>query len=113
MKKIIVYCGIICSECPAYIALKNDDDDLRKKTAKQWSEEFKADIKPENINCVGCNVEEGIHFSHCFECEIRKCCQNKNIENCALCDMFPCKKISDFFKFVPTAKTMLEKIRNK
>ena len=50
MKKIIACCGIICSECPAYIAFKNDDDELRAKTAKQWSEEIKADIKPENIN---------------------------------------------------------------
>ena len=44
MEKIIACCGIACSECPAYIAFKNDDDDLRKKTAKQWSEEFKANM---------------------------------------------------------------------
>ena len=113
MEKIIACCGIICSECPAFIATKNDDDDLRKKTAEDWSKMFNASIQPENINCVGCIVEEGIHFSHCFECEIRKCCLEKKIPNCALCDEFPCKKISDFFKFVPTAKTTLEKIRNK
>ncbi|NQV18493.1 MAG: DUF3795 domain-containing protein [Armatimonadetes bacterium] len=113
MKKIIACCGIVCIECPAYIAFKNDDDELRKKTAKQWSEEFKADIKPENINCVGCIVKKGIHFSHCFECEIRKCCQEKNIDNCAICNLFPCQRISDFFKFVPTAKTVLEDIHNK
>ena len=113
MKKIIACCGIICSECPAYIAFKNDDDDLREKTASEWSKMFKSSIQSENINCVGCIVEEGIHFSHCFKCEIRKCCQDKNIENCAFCDEFPCKIISDFFKYVPDAKTTLEKIHNK
>jgi len=52
MKEMIAYCGLICNECPAYIAHKNDNEQLRIKTAKQWSKEFKADIKPEGYKYI-------------------------------------------------------------
>jgi len=113
LKKIIAYCGIICSECPAFIATQNNDEELRAKTAKKWATEYNPKMQPKDIFCDGCLAETGVLFFHCLECEIRKCCLEKNIENCALCDQFPCQKISDFFKFVPDAKATLEKIRNK
>ena len=37
MEKIIAYCGLICSECPAYIATQKDSDEERKKVAEKWS----------------------------------------------------------------------------
>ena len=48
MAKIIGICGLICSECPAYIATKKNDDGERKKVAEIWSKEFSSDIKPED-----------------------------------------------------------------
>ncbi len=33
MKKMIGFCGINCSECPAFLATQNDDDIERKKVA--------------------------------------------------------------------------------
>ena len=45
MNRMIASCGLICTECPAFLAHKNDDEQLRIKTAKQWSKEFKADRK--------------------------------------------------------------------
>ncbi len=112
MNKIIASCGLICTECSAFIATQNNDDELRKKTAEEWSKMFNADIKPDDIYCVGCLADEGTHFSHCSECEIRKCCLEKEITNCAFCDEFPCKKITEFFGFVPEAKKVLEDIKN-
>ena len=38
MKKMIAYCGLDCEKCDAYIATINDDQKLRKKTAKLWAE---------------------------------------------------------------------------
>ena len=38
MKKMIAYCGLDCEKCNAYIATINDNQELRKKTAKLWAE---------------------------------------------------------------------------
>ncbi len=34
---LISFCGINCLDCPAYIAKRTDDMELRAKTAKAWS----------------------------------------------------------------------------
>ncbi|MBC8312921.1 MAG: DUF3795 domain-containing protein [Candidatus Cloacimonetes bacterium] len=111
MKKIIAFCGIICYECPAFIATKNDNDIERKKVAEQWSKEFNAEIKPEDINCNGCLSKTEPLFSHCKVCEIRFCGLEKGIKNCAYCDEFACEKLNKFFEFLPSAKIILKKIR--
>ncbi len=51
MKKMIAYCGLDCEKCNAYIATINDNQELRKKTAKLWAELNNAPILPEHINC--------------------------------------------------------------
>ena len=111
MEKIIGYCGIVCSECPAFNATLNDDDEARIKTAEIWSKEFHAEIKPEDINCEGCHSENGILFTHCMVCEIRKCGQTKDVANCAYCDDFSCQKVSEFHNMVPEAKKILDALR--
>lgn len=111
MGKIIAFCGLDCSVCPAYMAYKTDDDELRTKTAEKWSKEYGADMKPEDIDCAGCLETEGPHIGHCGECEIRKCGQIKGVANCAYCDEYACDKLIKFFEMVPTAKETLEQIR--
>jgi len=107
---MISCCGLDCSECGAYIATKDDDDDKRKEVSRQWSEMYDTDIDPEDINCNGCLSDEQ-KFSHCGVCEIRKCCMEKGVENCAGCDMYGCDTLQDFFKMAPEAKTALDKLR--
>lgn len=111
MEELISICGIMCSECPAYIATRDDDNDLRKKTAADWSKQFKADIKPEDIHCVGCITKDGVHFSHCSECEIRACGMKQEVVNCAHCSDYPCEILEGFFKMVPDAKVTLDGVR--
>jgi hypothetical protein len=112
-EKLIAYCGITCTECPAYIATQKNDDRLRAETAKKWSEIFKASIKPEDINCDGCAADSKRLFSQVNVCEIRKCARNKNIKNCAYCAQYPCPKLKELFTYIPEAKTTLEEIRKK
>lgn len=107
---MIACCGLDCSKCEAYIATKTNDDNKRVEVARNWSTEFSADIKPEDINCYGC-CSEGQKFSHCNVCEIRKCCMGKEVANCAVCDMYTCDKLENFFKIAPDARTMLDKLR--
>ena len=38
MRDMIAYCGLDCEKCDAYLATINDDQALREKTAKLWSE---------------------------------------------------------------------------
>lgn len=111
MTKIIAVCGITCTECPAYIATQNDDEELRTKTAKEWSGMFHADIKAENINCDGCNTP-GKKIHHCSECEIRLCGIEKGLMNCSQCGEYSCDKLNEFFKMVPAAKETLDGERN-
>ena len=37
MNKLIAACGLDCAACPAYIASATNDEELRKKTAAEWS----------------------------------------------------------------------------
>ena len=107
--EIIAACGLLCNECSAYQATVNNDDLLRQQTAAEWTQTYKHQFKPEDINCLGCHSD--IRFSHCRVCEIRKCNIEKSISNCAGCDSFGCEQLTGFWQYVPEAKERLEKIR--
>ena len=47
MSQIISRCGLICSECPAYVATQKDDNQMRATVAADWSKEFGGSFKPE------------------------------------------------------------------
>ena len=111
MDKMIAVCGTVCSECPGFLATQKDDDAKRKSIAEEWSKQYNATIKPEDINCDGCMSRGKRLFNYCNVCEIRKCGIGKHVENCAHCSEYPCGKLTEFFAFAPEAKTMLEEIR--
>ena len=83
MSKMIAYCGLVCSDCPTYLATQNDDDVARAETAAYYAEKFGFDLKPEDINCDGCLSEGGKLIAYCQSCEIRKCCQERELVHCA------------------------------
>ena len=121
MKKMISCCGVECTTCRAFIATKENDDELRKKQAEEWSRQLNQTIPPESINCDGC-LSEGRHVSYCSMCKIKECCVEKKIQNCAFCDDYICETLENAFKFmcevlemginnVPEAKNNLDEIR--
>ena len=111
-EKMIAFCGIVCSECPAFIATQNDDDKLREKTAKKWSSD-KYPIKTEDINCDGCPVVGKRKMGFIASCCVRKCGLEKGVKNCAYCDEYPCEKLEKLWKHLqlPEAKKLLDKER--
>ena len=113
MERMISYCGLYCDECPAYKATLNDDDEMRAKTAAEWSAQFKVELKPENIDCVGCTVKDGAHFHHWTECGIRKCASEHGLENCGHCKGYACDQLAELFKMVPAAKATLDELRKE
>ena len=104
MKKMIAYCGLDCETCDAYIATKNNDDELRVKTAKLWSEMNNVEITPEMINCEGCRVD-GIKTPYCESlCQIRKCGMSRGYETCGECaELESCEKVGMVIKHLPEA----------
>jgi len=95
MRKMIAYCGLDCEKCDAYLATKNNDDALREKTAKLWSELNGITILPEQINCEGCRMD-GVKTVFCDKlCGIRQCGLKKGFETCGDCpDMETCETLS-------------------
>jgi len=113
MDRLIAFCGIRCDTCPGYRATVDDDDALRAKTAAEWSAQFGADIKPEDINCVGCTVTDGPHIGHWAECGIVKCGAERKVENCAHCGDYACGQLAKFLEMVPPARETLEQLRRE
>jgi hypothetical protein len=111
MEQMMAYCGLLCSECPAFIATKKNDDAERRKVAEAWSKEFKVDLKPEDINCEGCLVDAENVFNYCKVCEIRKCAKDKAVVTCAHCDDYGCEKLTKFFSQAPQVKARLDEVR--
>ena len=104
MEKLIACCGLNCANCDARKATIANDDNLRKATAEQWSLAFNAPgLTWEMINCTGCR-EEGAKFSHCLECEIKKCAGAKGYETCGECaEVETCAIIAPVLKYAPEA----------
>lgn len=64
MKQLIACCGLDCENCAARIATVNNDDELREKTAKEWSVlNNTPEITPETIHCMGCRAD-GVKFAY-------------------------------------------------
>lgn len=108
MSKMIACCGLVCSNCPAFLATQNDDDVAREKTAAAYSEKFGFKFKPEDINCDGCLSDGGRIIAYCRTCAIRKCCREKGLDNCAICEEQPCDKLTKFHESSPDAKAGFE-----
>lgn len=94
MDAYIAYCGLDCEKCEAFIATKNDDDDLRRKVARLWSELNNVEITPEMINCDGCRIG-GRKTPFCDSlCPIRQCALGRKVGTCGDCaEMDSCQKI--------------------
>ncbi|MCW4017403.1 MAG: DUF3795 domain-containing protein [Candidatus Bathyarchaeota archaeon] len=108
-------CGLNCNECPIFIATSNNDDSLRQKTLVEWSKLY-ADflpkpLEPSDMNCTGCHSQN--LFVGCISCSIRKCCGEKNLNNCGDCAEFDsCEMLNGFFSFgYQKAKENLECVR--
>jgi hypothetical protein len=110
--KIVAYCGLVCSSCPAYIATQADDLTALEQVAAQWREMYHApDITVESVMCDGC-LSGSRKCGHCAECNIRSCGVEHNVVNCAYCSDFKtCNKIQDFFTMAPEARTVLDSVR--
>lgn len=94
MNKYTAYCGLNCETCEARLATVNNDNELRKKVAAEWSKLNQVEITPEMINCEGCRLD-GVKTPFCDSlCQIRQCAMSQKIETCQSCvQMKSCEKL--------------------
>jgi hypothetical protein len=111
MDRIIAYCGLVCTDCEAYIATQADDQAALERVAAKWREEYNAPgITVESVICDGC-LSGPRKCSHCAECEIRACGTARGVANCAHCTEYICEKLEGFFGLVPPARAVLDEVR--
>ena len=108
---MIACCGLDCSLCEAFIATKADDGSRREQVAREWSALYHTDIQPEQISCDGCRAGGRLFFYCETMCEIRKCCLENDLANCAECVDYPCGMLRSFIKISPEAGKNLELLR--
>lgn len=108
--ELIACCGLDCGSCDARMATVRDDDGLRERTARKWSEMNNApQITPETINCTGCRAG-GVKFGYCSLCAIRKCARGKGFDTCGDCaEVDGCPTVGAIFRNVPGARENLLK----
>ena len=108
---MIACCGLVCSNCPTFIATQNDDDAAREKTAALYAEKFGMVLKKEEINCDGCLGEGDRKIGYCRVCEIRKCCLGRGLKHCGVCPEQPCNQLRRFHEFSPEARAAFEALK--
>lgn len=106
-EQITAYCGLTCTECPAFIATREDDSQKLTALALEW---YGVKNEPTYCVCDGC-TSEGRLNRWCRECAVRACAIDRGVVNCAHCADFGCETLTAFFKDVPDARTKLEGIR--
>ena len=87
-KNCFAYCGYNCSKCPVYKETK--DNNLKQLRKILYNNNPNETV--ETLGCYGCKLNESINFM-CVNCQIRQCAMEKNVENCGLCNNFPCGKL--------------------
>jgi hypothetical protein len=111
MNRIIAVCGLICTDCPAYVATQADDRAALERVAAEWRQAYNApNITVESVICDGC-LDGGRKCGHCAECDIRACGVARGVANCAHCPDYGCEKLQRFFGFVPQVQVTLDEIR--
>ena len=107
MGKMIAYCGLVCTDCQAYLATQADDRDALQRVADQW-----ADGQIDKVMCDGCKATTGRIIAYCTQCAIRPCAIERGHDTCAACaEMDDCAKLAAFLEHATNAKATLEVLR--
>jgi hypothetical protein len=95
MMSLIGVCGDNCSYCPRYIATRSGKAEELEEVKELWVRLGFRDsaFHDQDLTCFGCKPKNPCAYS-----ELRGCASEKGIDNCGLCDGYPCKRIDAAFK---------------
>jgi hypothetical protein len=85
-------CGVICSECPAYLGATRGPA-YRQRTADAWRRIYGLDASPERISCGGCLGPDEQLFHTSRQCKARSCCRLRGLDSCADCVAASCEDL--------------------
>ena len=112
MNRMIAYCGLVCTDCEAYIATQAGDlATLERLAAKARKEYGMPDATAASTMCDGCLATSDRLCGYCYECQVRACGIARGVVNCAHCDDYACETLEGFWNMAPEARTMLDGIR--
>jgi len=96
---MVAYCGLVCTDCPAYIATRDNDEDLLRRTAESWSAPGR-EVRPDDIRCEGCLGSGHRMTTFCSACRVRHCAVGNGLENCGRCDDYACATLREHWRFI-------------
>jgi hypothetical protein len=104
---IIGICGDNCAYCPRYIATQKGGIQELENVKELWLRLGLRDpaFPVQNMVCKGCMPE-----NRCAYPEICSCVSEKAIENCGLCDEYPCELIKGAFNRSDKLKSHAAKV---
>lgn len=112
MNRMIAYCGLVCTDCEAYIATQADDLAALERLAAKAREEYgMPNATAASTMCDGCLATSDRLCGYCYECQVRACGMARGILNCAYCDDYACEALQAFWNMAPEARTTLDGIR--
>ena len=96
MEEILGLCGFRCDLCQFFN--KNViGQEHKEAVSREFNRIFGYDIKPSDVECVGCR-NEGKHAD--VNCPVRPCAIKKSVKNCAHCQDFICDKLKERMCFI-------------
>jgi len=112
MDKTIAFCGLVCTECEAYLATQANDLAALERMAIKSREQFnQPNITAESLMCDGGLAPSDRLCGYCYECQVRACGQERAVANCAHCTDYACAKLETFWGMAPQARATLDGIR--
>lgn len=112
MEQIISACGLLCSECDAFLASQKQDAQEIERIARRWSEQYGSTIPAQAVWCDGCMTGGERACGHVQECEIRSCVVERGLLTCAGCADYACEKLQSFLAQVPPEAGVRERLNS-
>ncbi|MFO7652115.1 MAG: DUF3795 domain-containing protein [bacterium] len=109
---MVSYCGIVCSDCPAFQLTRAGDRQGLSELAARLSTEERP-LRGEDMACDGCVQQGGRLVPFCRECAARLCGLNRGLANCAHCPEFGCDRLQAVWAIIrpKDARPRLERLR--
>lgn len=89
MPPVMSACGVLCSDCPAYLGCVKGAEH-QKQTAEAWRRIYHLSESPDRITCGGCLGSDDDLFHTSRKCAARRCCRDKGLDSCAECPVEAC-----------------------